>query len=226
MATGSRGSVFSWVGVEGGPRVCAWGVCSQGGVGPPAQPRAPSVGLSSASLMVAWAGGRACGGPAWAVAAGPGVGCGGLGQCGASWEWIGHCSWALTCTPLLLLVFVQLDSSCSMSGPQPAAAPKLGSDKQAGGPAEVCVRVLGTVVCRPSPGLWQHASVYSSGVGGGWAPPQEYDVHITEGPASLDSGAPQPALGAQGLRPGQSRLCWVRPCQGLLLPPPSSCRRC
>ncbi|XP_017921537.1 PREDICTED: uncharacterized protein C11orf96 isoform X2 [Capra hircus] len=32
-----------------------------------------------------------------------------------------------------------LDSSCGMSGPQPAAAPRLGSDKQAGGPAEAMV---------------------------------------------------------------------------------------
>ncbi|XP_070214126.1 LBH domain-containing protein 2 isoform X1 [Bos mutus] len=42
---------------------------------------------------------------------------------------------ALTRTLLLLLVSMQPDGSCSMSGPRPAAAPKLGPDKEAGGPA-------------------------------------------------------------------------------------------
>lgn len=108
--------------------------------------------------------------PSLGSGCGPGVGC---VRAGAVWgfrEWTGHCSWALTCTPLLLLVFVQLDSSCSMSGPQPAAAPKLGSDKQAGGPAEVCVRLGTGRLPLSSPGLWQHVPRFTHLGGGGGCP--------------------------------------------------------
>lgn len=63
------------------------------------------------------------------------------------------------------------------------------------------------------------ASVYPSGWGRRLPLRRSMTCTVTEGPALLTQGAPQPALGAQGLRPGQSALCWVRPCQGLLLPP-------
>lgn len=69
-------------------------------------------------------------------------------------EWTGRHIQALTRTPLLLLVFVQPDGGRSMRGPQPAAAPELGPDKEAGGPAaEVCMRWGLCGLLLSSPGL-------------------------------------------------------------------------
>ena len=93
-------------------------------------------------------------------------------------EWTGRHIRALTRTLLLLLVFVQPDGGRSMSGPPPAAAPELGPDKEAGGPAaEVCMRwglcglLLSSPVCDStclSLPIW---------VGEALAPPQESDTH-------------------------------------------------
>lgn len=118
------------------------------------QPRAPDVGpvqcLPDGGLggqLQRWR-------PSLGSGCGPGVG---WVRAGAVWgfqEWMGRYIRALTCTLLLLLVSMQLDGGCSMSGPQPAAAPKLGPDKEAGGPAAEVRVWLGT--CRlplSSPGL-------------------------------------------------------------------------
>ena len=118
------------------------------------QPRAPDLGPVQ-RLPDGGLGGQ----PQWwrpslGSGCGPGVGWVWGGAVWGFQEWTGRYIRALTCTLLLLLVSMQPDGSCSMSGPRPAAAPKLGPDKEAGGPAaEVCVWLGTGHLPLSSPGL-------------------------------------------------------------------------